>query len=188
VKTGIEAGEVFDVAIANPPHIADLARQGKIATGSGIDIGRFGVGVGVRSGSRKPDVTSVDALKQTLLNAKSVAYVGEGTSGAFVRNLLDRLKITAEVTPKLKPGSIPASLAAVAQGEAEIVVMPVPLIMASLGVELAGPVPNEMQDHITMTAGLSAKASESAPALIKYLMGPEATAVLAAKGYDRAAP
>jgi molybdate transport system substrate-binding protein len=185
VKTQIEAGEAFDVAIANPAHIDDLIKQGKIAAGTGVDIARFGVGIGVRAGAPKPDISSVDGLKRTLLNAKSVAYVGEGTSGVFVRNLLEKLKITEDMRTKLKPGGIAASLSAVAQGEAEIVVMPVPLILANLGVELAGPVPTELQDHIALTAGISPKAPEAAQALIKFLMAPEVNAVLSAKGYER---
>ncbi len=187
VKTLVEGGEAFDVAIANPPHIVDLIKQGKIAAGSGADIARFGVGVGVRAGAPKPDLSSVDALKRTLVNARSVAYVGEGTSGVFVRDLLEKLKITEDMKAKLKPGGIAASLAAVAQGETELVVMPMPLILASLGVELAGPVPAELQEHIAMTAGLSSKASEAAPALIKFLMAPEANAVVTSKGFERVA-
>ena len=86
VKRQIEAGEAFDVAIANPPHIEDLIKQGKIVAGSRADIARFGVGVGVRAGAPRPDVSSVDALKRTLLATKTLAYVGEGTSGVAARS------------------------------------------------------------------------------------------------------
>lgn len=158
VKRQIEAGDAFDVAIANPPHIVDLIKQGKIVAGSRTDIARFGVGIGVRAGAPKPDVSSSDAFKRTLLGAKSVAYVGEGTSGAFVRGLLDRLGIAEPMKDRLKPAGVAGSLASVASGEAEIVVMPVPLILSHTGVELAGALPLELQDHISMTAGISASA------------------------------
>ena len=103
VKRQIEAGAAFDVAIANPPHIVDLIKQGKIVAGSRADIARFGVGVGVRAGALKLAVDLPEAFKATLLSAKSVAYVGEGTSGAFVRGVLDRLGIAEAMKDKLKP-------------------------------------------------------------------------------------
>jgi molybdate transport system substrate-binding protein len=190
VKMMIDAGTPFDVAIANPPHIDDAIKHGRIVAGSRADVARFGVGVGVRAGSTKPDVGSADALKAALLNAKSVAYVGEGTSGVFVRALLDRLGIAEAMKAKLRPGGIAESLAAVAKGEAEIVVMPVPLIMSGVGVDLAGALPAALQDNIDMVAGIGAGAKDrpAAQALVKYLMAPDATAVIKARGFSRVTP
>lgn len=187
VKREIEAGAAFDVAIANPPHIVDLIKQGKIVAGSRADIARFGVGVGVRAGAPKSGVNSAEALKSVLLSAKSVAYVGEGTSGTFVRGLVDRLGIAEAIKDRLKPAGVAASLASVASGEAEIVVMPVPLILNHAGVELAGALPLELQDHISMTAGIGANAKDTAAAraFITFLMTGEVSAVLKAKGYER---
>lgn len=187
VKRQVEAGAAFDVAIANPPHIVDLIKQGKIVVGSRADIARFGVGVGVRAGASKPDVKSSDAFKRTLLSTKSVAYVGDGTSGLFVRGILDRLGIAEAMKDRLKPAGVAASLASVASGEAEIVVMPVPLILSHTGVDLAGALPSELQDHIVMTAGVSAAAKDpaAARAFVEFLMATEVSAVLKAKGYER---
>ena len=155
--------------------------------GSRADVARFGVGVGVRAGAAKPDVRSADALKAALLNAKSVAYVGEGTSGVFVRALLGRLGIADAMKEKLRPGGIAESLAAVAKGEAEIVLMPVPLIMSGVGVDLAGALPTALQDNIDMVAGVGAasKVRTAAEALIKFLMAPEANTVIKARGFSR---
>lgn len=190
VKRQIEAGETFDVAIANPSHIEDLIKQGKIVAGSRADMARFGVGVGVRAGAPKPDVSSVDALKRTLLAGKTIAYVGEGTSGVFVRGLLDRLGIAEAMKDKLRPAGVAASLASVAGGEAEIVVMPIPLILSHSGVELAGALAEPLQEHIVMTAGLGAGAKDSAAsrAFIDFLRGAEVTPVIKAKGYERPTP
>jgi molybdate transport system substrate-binding protein len=187
VKKLIDAGTPFDVAIANPPHIEDAIKQGRIVAGSRADVARFGVGVGVRAGAAKPDVRSADALKAALLNAKSVAYVGEGTSGVFVRALLGRLGIADAMKEKLRPGGIAESLAAVAKGEAEIVLMPVPLIMSGVGVDLAGALPTALQDNIDMVAGVGAasKVRTAAEALIKFLMAPEANTVIKARGFSR---
>jgi molybdate transport system substrate-binding protein len=187
VKTQIEEGAAFDVAIANPPHIEDLMKQGKVAAGTRADIARFGVGVAVRAGGARPDVSSADALKRTLLGAKSVAYVGAGTSGVFFRDLLEKLGITDAMKDKLRPGGIGPSLTAVANGETDIAVMPVPLILANSGVVLAGPMPAALQENIDMTAGIGSAAKDpaAAQALIRFLMAPEATAVVKAKGYER---
>ena len=187
MKQQIEQGAAFDVAIANPGHIDDLIKQGKIAPGTRADIARFGVGVAVRSSNVKPDVNSSEALKQTLLNAKSVAFVGAGTSGVFFKGLLEKLGITNAMQSKLKPGGIGPSLAAVASGETDIAVMPVPLILAYSGVMLAGAVPPELQENIDMTAGIGSAAKEpaAAQALVKFLMAPTSTAVIKTKGYDR---
>lgn len=186
VKSKIDVGEGFDVAVANPSHIDSLIKSGKIVGSSSADIARFVVGVGVKAGAAKPDVSSVDALKRTLLAAGSVAYVSEGTSGVYVKSLLQRLNITQEMSTKLKSGG----LTAVANGGAEIVLMPMPLILAAQGVELAGAVPAEYQDPIELTAGLSSAAAEPAAgrALIQLLMRPEATELLKAKGYERMVP
>lgn len=190
VKRQIEAGEAFDVAIANPSHIEDLIKQGKIGAGSDADIARFGVGVGVRTGAPRPDVSSVDALRRTLLAAKTVAYVGEGTSGVFVRGLLDRLGIADAMKDKLKPAGVAASLASVAAGDAEIVVMPIPLILSHSGVELTGALAEELQEHIVMTAGLGASPKDPAAsrAFIDFLRAAEVTVVLKTKGYERPKP
>jgi molybdate transport system substrate-binding protein len=187
VKTQIEGGAAFDVAIANPPHIDDLMKQGKITAGTRADIARFGVGVAVRAGGDKPDVNSIASIKQALLNAKSVAYVGAGTSGVFFMGLLEKLGISAEMKPRLKPGGIAPSLTAVANGETDIAVMPVPLILANSGVALAGAVPAELQENIDMTAGVGSAARDptAARAFINFLMAPAATAVIKAKGYHR---
>lgn len=190
VKRQIEAGDAFDVAIANPHHIDELIKRGKIVAGSRADIARFGVGAGVRAGAPKPDVSSVDALKRTLLAAKTIAYVGEGTSGAFVRGLLDRLGIAEAMKDRLRPGGVAASLASVAGGEAEIVVMPIPLILSHSGVELAGTLPEPLQEHIVMSAGLGAGAKDSGAsrAFIDFLGGAGVTPVIKAKGYERPTP
>lgn len=190
VKKLIDDGTPFDVAIANPPHIDDAIKQDRIVAGSQANVARFGVGVGVRAGAAKPDVNSADALKAALLNAKSVAYVGAGTSGVFVRTLLERLGISDAMKDKLKPGGVAENLTAVAKGEVEIVVMPVPLIMSAVGVDLAGALPAVMQDNIDMVAGIgtAAKDRAAAQALLKFLMAPEATTVIKAKGYSRVGP
>lgn len=96
LKKKIEAGESFDVAVLNPPVIDALSREGKLVTGSRADIGRSGLGVAVRKGAPKPDISSVDAFKRTLLAANAIAYPGKGASGLYFVSLLDRMGIKTE--------------------------------------------------------------------------------------------
>ena len=182
----IEGGEIFDVAIANPPHIDALIKSGKVVAGSPAQVARFGLGVGVRAGAPKLNVGTVEGFKQALLKAKSIAYVGAGTSGPLFLSIIEKLGIAKETKDKLRPGGVAENIAAVAKGDVEVVVMPVPLILAGSGVELAGAVPAEYQDHIVLVAGLSANAPEAkaGQALIQYLVSSDAEAALKVKGYE----
>jgi molybdate transport system substrate-binding protein len=185
----IESGDVFDVAVANPPHIDALIKSGKVAAGSRAQISRFGLGLGTKAGTSKPDVSTADAFKQTLLKAQSLAYVGAGTSGPFAIAMLTKLGILDQMKSKLRPGGVAENLAAVANGETELVIMPVPLILAAKGVALAGALPAEFQDHIVLTGGIAGAAPQgaAAQAFIKHVMAREADAVFKSTGYDRVA-
>jgi len=180
-------GEAFDVAITSPKHIVEMTEQGKIAANSARDVARFSLAIGVRGGAAKPDVASPAALKRVLLDAKSVAYVGTGSTGPLVLAALEKLGVANEVKPKLKSGSVAENFSDVARGKTEMLVMPVPLIKAAKGVALAGALPPAVQQHVMMTAGVSASSQnrKAAEALVKFLVSPEAQALIIEKGYDR---
>jgi len=186
VKREVEAGAQFDVALTLMAVIDDLVKGGRIVPDTRVDFARGGLGVGVRAGTAKPDIGSVDSFKRTLLNAKSVTYAGEGATGIYFTKLLDRLGIAAEMKPKLKPMQSPAPLQAVAKGEAELVVGAISPILATSGVELAGPLPGELQTYIRFAAGVgtAAKDVDAARALVKFLTSPEAAQVITAKGME----
>src|SRR5260221_11597413 len=99
----IEAGEAFDLAILAPPQIDGLIKQNKIAADSRVVLARSGMGVMVRTGAPKPDVSTVDAFKRTLLGAKSIAFPPEGQSGIYLVGLIERLGLTQALKDKLKP-------------------------------------------------------------------------------------
>ena len=99
----IEAGEGFDVAIANPPSIDSLIKSGKIVSSSRVQVGRIGLGVGVRASAQKPTVVSSEDFTQTLLNSNSVAYIGAGASGPVFIGMLEKLGIGNEMKNKLRP-------------------------------------------------------------------------------------
>jgi molybdate transport system substrate-binding protein len=160
--------------------------QKKIVTGSRADIGRAGLGVAVRQGAPKPDISSVDGFRRTLLAAKAVAYPGKGASGLYFVSLLDRLGIKAEMQGKLKPMEAEDTVEVVARGDADLVVVVATRIMDVGGVDMVGPIPEELQTKIGFAAGLSASAKEpdAAKSLIRFMTAPSAAATLRAKGVD----
>ena len=187
----IEGGEAFDLAVLTPAAVNDLSTKGKFVAGSRTNLGRVGVGVVVKEGAPKPDISSVDAFKKTLLAAKSVAYIDPaagGSSGIYVAGLLDKLGVAADVKPKAKliPGGAVAEH--IARGEAEIGIHQISEILPVKGITLVGPLPADIQNYTVYAAGLgaNAKESEAAKALLKTLSGPAAADVLKSKGMEPA--
>ena len=186
----IEGGEAFDLVVAPPGVINDLSKKGRIAADSSVNIARVGVGVVVKDGAPLPDIASVDAFKQTLIAAKSVAYIDPasgGSSGIYVEGLLERLGIADTVKPKakLKKGGYVAEL--IANGEAEIGIHQISEILPVKGVKLVGPLPADIQNYTTYAVALGAasKQPDGAHAMIKLLTGSAAESVLKARGMER---
>jgi molybdate transport system substrate-binding protein len=179
----IKAGESFEVLILGAPTFKVLGD--KITSAPRVLVGRAGLGVAVRAGTPKPDIASADALRRALLGANSVSYVGDGLSGVLFVGLLDRLGITEAMKPKLKPTAVANVVKAVASGQADLVVHNIPGILGDRGVELVGPVPEDIQSYIELTAGLSAasKEPEAGKAFIAFLASDAAVAVIRAKGW-----
>jgi molybdate transport system substrate-binding protein len=186
----IGGGEAFDVAIITPKVIGDLMEKGRIIAGSRVDLAKVGMGVVVKEGAALPDIKTVDAFKRTLLAARSVAYIDPkagGSSGIYFDKLLDRLGIAGQIRPKakLKQGGHVADL--VVSGEAEIGVHQISEIVPVKGAVLVGPLPEEVQNYTTYSAGLGPAARDAAAAkgLIDHLAGPAADPVLKARGMER---
>ena len=190
LKRQIDADDTFDMAVLLPALIDDLLRQGKVAAGTKVNVSRAAVAVAIRNGAPKPDIGSTAALKDTLLNAKSIAYSSEGGSGTYFKGLIERLGIAAAMSEKLKPLASIAVVPSVANGEAELAVISPPAILANPGVELVGLMPQELQQYVVYTAGISvaAKEADAAKALLKYLTTPEAITVMKAKGLEPIGP
>jgi molybdate transport system substrate-binding protein len=174
----------FDVAVVPVDVFKDAAAKARFAAGPTIDIARAGYGVIVRSGTPKPDVSTPDALKATLLNAPSIAFVPESAAGAYVIKVFDRLGIGEAMKAKTKSQTMPAQIApAVASGEAELGVFLVNVLIAP-GVELAGSFPAELQQELVFTSAIAAdsKQADAAKAFIAFLTSPAAASVIKAKG------
>jgi molybdate transport system substrate-binding protein len=183
--------EEFDVAILTPEAIDSLTKEGKVVSGSRIDLAKTGVGVVVRTGAALPDINTVDAFKRALLAAKSVAYIDPkagGSSGIYVAGLLERLGIAGEINAKAKLVHGGAVADYVADGEAEIGIHQISEILGVQGATLVGPLPAEIQSFTVYSAGLGAAAKDRATAegVLKFLSGPHALPIINAKGMQPA--
>ncbi len=185
----IDGGEAFDVAVITPVVVDALIDKGRIARGSRLDLATVGVGVVVKEGTPKPDIGTVDAFKQSMLAAESVAYIDPksgGTTGIYIEKLMDRLGIGEAVRAKarLKMGGYVADL--VVSGEAEVGLHQISEIVPVKGAVLVGPLPKEIQNTTTYAAGLSVatKNQDAAQALIKVFAGPDAAKLLRSKGME----
>jgi molybdate transport system substrate-binding protein len=189
LKAGIEHGAPFDVAVLTSAAIDDLIRQGRLAGATRTVIAYSSAGVAVRKGAPKPDISTVEAFKRALLDAKSIAFVEQGGTGIYMKALLPRLGIADAVAPKIVhlPPENPAANA-VANGEAQIGITQISEILPYSGAELVGPLPKEIQltDAFAIAIGASAQQSEPARALINFLTAPAAAPVYRAKGLDPA--
>ena len=187
LKQRIEGGEAFDVAVMTSDLIDDLLKQGKITAGTSAGVARSGIGVGIRTGAPKPDISTPESLKRTLLNARAITYAQDGASRVHILEMLDRFGITEAVKSKtiLEQGSI-RSTARVADGDAELVLTLVSEILPIKGIELAGPLPGELQTYVSLSAGVGAKAKNAAAAkaLVKFLSSPAIAPTLKAKGME----
>ena len=187
LKRQIEAGEAFDLAILTSAGIEDLARQGKIDAASRTSIARSGVGIAVRAGAPKPDISTAEALKRTLLSAKSITWAKEGASGIYFASVVQKMGIAERVKPKLKLGASGAQVGEmIANGEAELGALLINELLAVKGVDVVGPLPPELQSYTVFHGGVSAASKNAAAtkALIQFLTTPAAGAVFKSKGQE----
>jgi molybdate transport system substrate-binding protein len=186
VPVRIERGEPIDVVIMVGYSLGELIKQGKVIGDSRVDLARSSIGVAVRAGAPKPDISSVDALRRTLLAASSIAY-SDSASGVYVSTeLFKRLGIADQVAAKSR--MIPAEPVGkvIARGEAEIGFQQVSELKPIAGIELLGPIPSELQKITTFSAGIAvgAREPEAARRLISFLASPAAAAAISESGLE----
>lgn len=182
IAAQLRRGESADVVIMNKAGLDDLIAEGKIAAGTNVDLARTLLAVAIRSGAPKPDVSTVEAFKKTLLGARSVS-VDASTSGIYlITKAFPRLGIAHELEGKTIKGGAPA----IASGKADIAVMLMSEILPVKGVEVAAPVPAEIQEASVFSAAVvaGAKEVESAKRLIAFLASQSASAAIKHSGME----
>jgi molybdate transport system substrate-binding protein len=183
-------GEAADIVITASAAIADLLARGVASTGTRVELGGVGVGIAVKAGGPRPDVSTVEALRQTLLDAPTLGYADPargGQGGTHFAKVVERLGLTDALRAKTRlfPEGLQA-LEAVAAGELALATAPISEILPLSGLALAGPLPVPLQARLSYTAALlsSAKAPEEGRAFLVLLATPAARAVLARGGLD----
>jgi molybdate transport system substrate-binding protein len=193
IEKKVAADDEIDVVILTKPRVDKLVSAAKIVGGSTQTLARGQIGLAVKKGAAKPDITSVEAVKKALLNAKSVAYADPAsgaTSGQHLAKAFEKLGIAAELKPKTQlvagsAGQGPSVGAAVARGEAELGIQPIAELKEVQGVDVVGPLPAELQSpDLVYVAGAPYVSEQpiAAKALIDFLADPKAAAVYKAKG------
>lgn len=188
----VEDGETADVLILSRAGLDALKQQGKVLVGSDVPLASSGVGIAVKAGARKPDISTPDALKRTLLEAKSIAYTepsAGGASGVYFAKLLERMGIAEAMRAKTKyppAGGFSATL--LISGDAELAVQQKPELLHVAGVEVIGFLPGDLNLITPFVAGLMTNCANAAEgtALIAFLRTPHAAAAFRAKGLEPA--
>jgi molybdate transport system substrate-binding protein len=189
-KQFIESGD-FDLAVVPSIVLDDAIKDGKIAADTRTLIARVELGVGIRAGAGKSDLSSVDAFKRAMLAAKSVSYVINEPTGKQISKDFETLGIAEEMTAKTKAAETTTQVwRAVAGGDAELGFGFISNIVSAQGVEVAGSVPRELQYSILMQAGIgtAARETDAAKSFITYLLGTEAGSVLKSQGLAPSGP
>jgi molybdate transport system substrate-binding protein len=188
----VQAGEQADALILIKGNIETLLKEGKVMPGTDTIFAQSIFAVGVKAGAPKPDISTPEAFKKTLLAAKALSYTNPatgGASGVYTAKQIERMGITEQMKGKIKhPPSGGFSGSLLTTGEADIAINSKPELLSVPGVEVVGPLPGDMAFTVTYDAGVQTGAAQAdaAKTLVKYLMSPEAQAVFKAKGYDPA--
>ena len=175
--------EAYDLVIVTPSVIDALVAKGKLAAGGRADIASVGIGVGIREGAPKPDISTVDGFFAALRGARAIAY-SAGTSGLYIKDLIERRGLGAEMAPKTKVKSGGYAAEFIVSGEADIAIQQMSEIIPVKGVMLVVPLPAPIQLITTYSGALGAAPRDPAAtrALLAHLTGPNAPPLLAARG------
>lgn len=190
IQAKLKAGEKADVVVFPKPVIDALDKAGMLRPGSRVDLARVGVGVVVREGVPRPDISSVDALRKVLLDARSIAHpdpAGGGFAGVQIARMMERLGIADAVKPKVKMAyAIAGGVESVAKGEAELGLFNISEILPVKGVTLVGPLPAELQSYITFAGAVHAGSAlhEAAAIYLQTLSDAEAQQAWRAGGFE----
>ena len=188
VQKRLADGEPYDLITMAAPAIDEQIKLGKAVAGSRVDLARSGTGVAVRKGAPKPDISSVEALKKTLLAAKSIGY-STGPSGLYMLSVFEKMGIAEQVKGKLKQtpsGVFVGTL--IANGDAQVGFQQISELVHFAGIDYVGPLPGNLQRMTMFSTGIhsGAKQSNEAKALVKFITAPAAAPVIRKHGLEEA--
>jgi molybdate transport system substrate-binding protein len=184
----VQAGETADLMVLTRQSLDTLTKEGKASADSDATFASSGMAMVVKKRTPKPDISTAEAFKQTLLKAKTIAYSNPafgGASGVYLAKLLERMGIAEEMKAKTKhPPASGNAAHLVVSGEADLAIQQEPEVISVAGVDLVGPLPGDLNNITVYAAGVSSgtKQADAAKALIKFLHTPEAQAVFKARG------
>jgi molybdate transport system substrate-binding protein len=187
LRRSIEGGAPFDLAILTPGIVDDLIKAGKIRAGTQTDLASAALAVGIQAGAPKADVGTPDAMKRTLLAARSITYTKDGAASAAIARMLRSMGIQDQLAAKTTLQTVPGHAAeTVAKGEHQLVFAPVSEILPVHGVDVLGLFPKEFQEPVVMTAGVGtgARNADGAKALVKFMTSPGAAPAIRASGME----
>jgi molybdate transport system substrate-binding protein len=190
VRQDLAVAEDPDVVVLPVPAMDALEKAGALRAGTRIDLARVGVGVAVREGAPRPDISTADAVRKTLLAARSIAHPdpkGGGFAGAQIERMFERLGIAEAVRPKVVlMYAFAGGVEAIAKGDAELGLFNISEIVPVKGVTLVGPLPDELQSYIRFAGAVHAHSAspEAAAAFLRALEDPDAVADWTAKGFE----
>ena len=182
----LDRGEVIDVVIMAAQALADLMKQGKVRADSRVDLVQSKIGMAAKAGAPKPDISSVDALKRTLLAAKSIAYSDRASGVYLSTELFPELGIADRVRDKSRKIEADPVGGVVAKGEVEIGFQQINELRPVKGIDIVGPLPDGAQRVTVYAAGIPAASTqpEAAKALIEWLASPAAYAAIKKSGLE----
>lgn len=188
VQKRLAGGERYDLIIMASDAIDEQVALGKAVAGSRVDLAKSGIGLAVRKGAAKPDISSVEAFRKTLLAAKSIGY-SSGPSGVYMPSVFEKLGIADQVQGKL--GQTPSGVFVgnlIANGDAEVGFQQISELVHFAGIDYVGPLPGDLQRMTMFSAGIhsGAKQAEAARALVKFLTAPAAAPVIRKHGLEPA--
>jgi molybdate transport system substrate-binding protein len=186
IPARLARGEPVDVIILAAPALDGFIREGKAVEGSKVDLAESRIGFAVREGAPKPDISTVEALRRTLLEAPSIAYSASASGTYFANEMVQRLGVADQVLPKSRRILSERVGTVVARGDAELGLQQLSELLPIKGIDLLGPMPPELQRVTVFSAGIvaGAREPEAARELIRFLASPAAAEAVTATGLD----
>lgn len=187
MMTRLKGGETVDLVVMSAASMDELIRHGMIDPVNRFDLAKSGVGIAVKAGAARPDISSGETLKRAVLAAQSIVY-STGPSGIYLAGLFQRMGIADQIRHKIKQVQGEPAGASVARGEAEIGFQQMSELLPVPGIDVIGPLPADVQQITVFSAGLhvAARQPDAAKALVKFLTAPAAAPVIRKKGMEPA--